>query len=38
MAGFEVTTEEQRCLEAGMDAYVPKPIRPKDLFECIERF
>ena len=28
----------RRCLEAGMDAYVPKPNCPKDLFECIERF
>ena len=28
--------DRERCLEAGMDAYVSKPIRSKELFEAIE--
>ena len=33
-----VTGDEQKCLEAGMDAYCSKPINPKLLFEEIDRF
>jgi CheY-like chemotaxis protein len=29
--------DRQRCLEAGMDNYIPKPIDPKKLFEFIEQ-
>ena len=29
--------DRERCLAAGMDAYVTKPIRPADLFSAIER-
>ncbi|RMF93554.1 MAG: response regulator [Nitrospinota bacterium] len=28
--------DRERCLEAGMDGYVAKPIQPKALFEAIE--
>ncbi len=28
--------DQQRCLEAGMDAYLSKPIRAKDLLDAIE--
>ncbi|HUJ28839.1 MAG TPA: response regulator [Myxococcales bacterium] len=28
--------DRERCLEAGMDAYVAKPLRPKELFAAIE--
>jgi CheY-like chemotaxis protein/HPt (histidine-containing phosphotransfer) domain-containing protein len=28
--------DEQRCLEAGMDAYLSKPLRPARLFELIQ--
>ena len=38
MTAYAMAEDQQRCLDAGMDAYVPKPICPKDLFECIERF
>ncbi len=29
--------DRQRCLDAGMDDYVSKPIRPADLFDAIDR-
>jgi two-component system, sensor histidine kinase and response regulator len=28
--------DQERCLEAGMDAYIAKPIRTKELFAAIE--
>ena len=30
--------ERERCLAAGMDDYLPKPIRSSDLFATITRF
>ncbi len=27
-----------RCLAAGMDGYLSKPVRPDDLFQKIEQF
>jgi len=29
--------DRQRCLEADMDGYVAKPIKPVELFEVIDR-
>ena len=29
--------DRERCLAAGMDAYLAKPLRPRDLFETVER-
>jgi two-component system, sensor histidine kinase and response regulator len=29
--------DRERCLEAGMDNYVSKPLRPTDLFDIVER-
>ncbi|HEV2350209.1 MAG TPA: response regulator [Terriglobia bacterium] len=29
--------DAERCLKAGMDGYVSKPVRPDDLYEAIER-
>jgi two-component system sensor histidine kinase/response regulator len=28
--------DQERCLEAGMDAYLSKPIRPQELYEALE--
>jgi signal transduction histidine kinase/DNA-binding response OmpR family regulator len=30
--------DRERCLEAGMNGYVAKPVRPKELFEAVEQF
>ena len=29
--------DRERCLQAGMDRYVSKPLNPKDLFDIVER-
>jgi two-component system sensor histidine kinase RpfC len=29
--------DKRQCREAGMDAFLMKPIRPKDLFEALTR-
>jgi len=36
MTAHAMKGDEERCLEAGMDAYVAKPIRPDVLFAVIE--
>jgi PAS domain S-box-containing protein len=36
MTAYAMTGDRERCLAAGMDAYVAKPIRPQDLFETIQ--
>jgi signal transduction histidine kinase/DNA-binding response OmpR family regulator len=30
--------DEQRCLQAGMDGYLSKPIRPQDLDEILDKY
>jgi PAS domain S-box-containing protein len=30
--------DREKCLEAGMDAYLTKPVRREDLFETVSRF
>ena len=36
MTANAMAGDRQRCLAAGMDGYVSKPLRPKDLFLAIE--
>src|SRR5271157_713 len=37
MTAHAMKGDAERCLEAGMDAYVSKPIKPEHLFAAIER-
>ncbi len=36
MTAHAMKGDRERCLEAGMDGYVSKPVRKKDLFDAIE--
>ena len=38
LTAFSQSSEKQKCLDAGMDAYLCKPIREKELFETLEIF
>jgi CheY-like chemotaxis protein len=37
MTAHAMKGDEARCLAAGMDAYVSKPVDPDALFDVIER-
>ncbi|HWG58052.1 MAG TPA: response regulator [Candidatus Acidoferrales bacterium] len=37
MTAHALKGDQERCLAAGMDAYISKPIRTSELFETIER-
>jgi CheY-like chemotaxis protein len=37
MTAHAMKGDEELCLQAGMDAYVAKPIRPEDLYAAIDR-
>lgn len=36
MTAYAMKGDRERCLEAGMDGYLAKPIQPSELFEAIE--
>ncbi|MCR4291919.1 MAG: response regulator [Candidatus Kuenenia sp.] len=38
MTAMAIIGDKERCLEAGMDSYVSKPIKQDELFETIRRF
>jgi len=37
MTAHALKSDEERCLSAGMDAFISKPIRTNELFATIER-
>ncbi|MCH7685559.1 MAG: response regulator, partial [Planctomycetes bacterium] len=37
MTAHAMKGDRERCLEAGMDGYIPKPVRAKELFETLAR-
>lgn len=37
MTAHAMKSDREHCLEAGMDAYIPKPIRAGEMFEMIEK-
>jgi two-component system sensor histidine kinase/response regulator len=37
MTAHSLKGDSDRCLDAGMDGYVSKPIEPAALFDAIER-
>ena len=38
MTAHVMEGDRERCIAAGMDDYVPKPLRPPDLFEALARW
>jgi signal transduction histidine kinase/DNA-binding response OmpR family regulator len=38
LSAYSHTQERQKCLEAGMDAYLTKPVKDNDLFETLEMY
>jgi CheY-like chemotaxis protein len=36
MTAYAMKGDRDRCLEAGMDSYISKPVRARELFEAIE--
>ncbi len=37
MTAHAMKGDRERCLEAGMDGYIPKPIRAKNLYDVVEK-
>ena len=38
MTGYAMKGDRERCLNAGMNGYICKPIRSQELFEAVESF
>jgi two-component system, sensor histidine kinase and response regulator len=38
MTAHAMQGDRERCLAAGMDSYISKPIRPRELIELLEKF
>ncbi len=38
MTAFAMKGDKEKCLAAGMDYYISKPINPSELYEVIEKF
>ncbi|MBZ5728478.1 MAG: response regulator [Acidobacteriia bacterium] len=38
MTAHAMAGDRERCMACGMDAYVSKPLRPKDLLDLLEKF
>jgi len=38
MTAHAMRGDQERCLAAGMDGYIPKPIRVQELIALLERF
>jgi len=36
MTAHAMKGDRERCLEAGMDGYIPKPVRAKEIFKVVE--
>jgi two-component system, sensor histidine kinase and response regulator len=37
MTAYAMTGDRERCLEAGMDGYISKPIRARELLDAVEK-
>ena len=37
ITAYTLNGEKQRCLEAGMNGYLPKPVDTEKLFDCVEQ-
>jgi CheY-like chemotaxis protein len=37
MTAYAMTGDRERCLAAGMDGYVSKPIRARELIDAVEK-
>lgn len=37
ITAYTLNNEQQKCLEAGMNGYLPKPVDTETLFRCVEQ-
>ena len=38
MTANAIQDDRKKCLDAGMDDYVPKPVKPENLYAAVEQF